>query len=897
MAAAAAAVASGSTSLGMMSGQGQQPFLRMVNNAPGFDQSQFMETRPKMPGFEGIDPYGMAYNNSLGMVRPQGMNQGLMYGLNQMGLSQPNAFPGLTGGAQPNLMFPGMPYQNDLQMQEFFKNNFEGAAAAAAAAGIGFNFPMDKGQGGGMYSNNPMGGYRNPVMGQIDPQMLNPISKQERPITSRLEMSEAQSLRRAGKAYINQLEGMDYLEFDATCIRRFEHEILKNPKLIENYTLLDLVEVKAELEELEGHHGPDPGRFSLEKSDGNISESVTEITREETLRSSKQKAGGQQSDTIVVSDKTPEVTGLKQKTSTGRGEDDTESDDNPQESSASATSLGKGQKKSIDETTVATKSPSEERGDKEPESLSVSRKMSTATDGGKTDNNGSGVKNEEDRVVYHRERKDIERLSGFFLKIAHKYDSEKLYRNIMDHCQSSQEYRTVLESHLSKILTSKQKEYLRKYWLRKFFNFMTKQMAQSEADEKFWAWVTSLNPDNAKSDTRFRSMSNEWLEFMLKYPKFREALRTWLDRFEYRILAEINDVKVKYQKAHAFAKYIRMLILIKNCQDFENRILRDSGYDIPHDFDDGFNKETLRNHTKNGQYPREPFDSCLEAKVKFATCIYRLQPSFKSARIAEIKPDVMFRVSISVSPTTEVHAQVQQEAREEDLKSRLYLISDKYGVSCNDFCDTGDHLSAGTTQNSLTSLPSISQPKTDPFGSLKSLSGGSGVGTGYMQSPESISNAAFLMKSHTMDSDMPSSNLNSGTNSVNILSPVNTPQMTTLLGNMPSDDSLSKEVMMSREKIPGTGDDDVQVIEEVKDQRDSCLESLIQNLRECKKAGISNPNANPIRDYFEAVCENQFHELYDDVRSRKRAYKTQIQCEREDAKKRIKRINENLDLQ
>mgnify|MGYP001081673597 FL=1 len=113
----------------------------------------------------------------------------------------------------------------------------------------------------------------------------------------------------------------------------------------------------------------------------------------------------------------------------------------------------------------------------------------------------------------------------------------------------------LLEKELLYKLKPKEKEHQRKKILRIFFSWRNKQ---GDHNSKFWDWVRKLNPDNIKSDERFKSMSYEFLDKLMNKQVFRDAFLTWLEEFEPTLGDSEED-----QKTKIFLNFIKNSIQVK----------------------------------------------------------------------------------------------------------------------------------------------------------------------------------------------------------------------------------------------------------------------------------------------------------------------------------------------
>jgi len=196
----------------------------------------------------------------------------------------------------------------------------------------------------------------------------------------------------------------------------------------------------------------------------------------------------------------------------------------------------------------------------------------------------------------------------------------ELCGHIQENIGVSFQWRQREENRLNDKISSRVKEDQRRFWFRKFFNSEVRQDFHCNYDQKFWHWCFYLNPNNQRSEIRFKSMSQEWMDYMFKQPKFRETLRRWLDQNEKKIVNEVESIK--RDGAIAFTGYLRRIIAIKNNEDFERMVMRKVGYD----YDDRL-MELTKDHTKNGHMPT-PAYAYIHKDTNRRSCHFQVKENF-----------------------------------------------------------------------------------------------------------------------------------------------------------------------------------------------------------------------------------------------------------------------------
>ena len=88
-----------------------------------------------------------------------------------------------------------------------------------------------------------------------------------------------------------------------------------------------------------------------------------------------------------------------------------------------------------------------------------------------------------------------------------------------------------MERELLCSLEPKDKEQYRKKILRNFFTWVNKDYIIPRDTRRFWAWVHSLNPDNSTSETRYKSMSYQYLDRLLSISEFRSVMSAWISTY------------------------------------------------------------------------------------------------------------------------------------------------------------------------------------------------------------------------------------------------------------------------------------------------------------------------------------------------------------------------------
>ena len=171
----------------------------------------------------------------------------------------------------------------------------------------------------------------------------------------------------------------------------------------------------------------------------------------------------------------------------------------------------------------------------------------------------------------------------------------------------------LLEKDLLHKLEPKEKEHQRKKLLRIFFTWRSKQVALPY-EQKFWNWVRKLNPDNVKSEERFKSMSYEFLDKLMGKKVFRDTFLVWMESYE----PELGDSDEE-QKSRIFLNFIRNVMRVKETIQNKIRSYLDT---YPMDMSFGEVQESKFKRTSQSQPVKPGF--YFESKCRNSKCaIYR----------------------------------------------------------------------------------------------------------------------------------------------------------------------------------------------------------------------------------------------------------------------------------